>query len=278
MIIKMETRKVMMAAAASLSLFLIAATSLPIYAQMTTNTPEVRKTTTASPAPITITTPPSNTFDSIKHGIRIHYPDGWSVRENNETTTTIAPKQRLPTFELIAVTICPPSEVESHWLLQVLDPATTSEQAREEAKSNLCMVVPDAFNLSYQRDLNKSESTYLNGKQNITIDDYYSYIKEQIETNTVYMNAKINNVTDAVIKVINPNTNQTIRELPAKIIESYAFNTLTNEYQTLLALITVDGVTNTGYKFSEISTEDNRIVKDMQSNRQLIQGFEILEG
>jgi hypothetical protein len=142
----------------------------------------------------------------------------------------------------------------------------------------LCMVVPDAFNLSYQRDLNKSESTYLNGKQNITIDDYYSYIKEQIETNTVYMNAKINNVTDAVIKVINPNTNQTIRELPAKIIESYAFNTLTNEYQTLLELITVDGVTNTGYKFSEISTEDNRIVKDMQSNRQLIQGFEILEG
>jgi hypothetical protein len=190
----------------------------------------------------------------------------------------MAPKQRSVTFELIAVTICTTSEVESHWLLQVLDPATTSEQVRAKAKSNLCMVVPDAFNLSYQRDLNKSESTYLNGKQNITIDDYYPYIKEQIETSTRTMNAKINNVTDAVIKVINPNTNQTVRELPAKIIESYAYNTFTNEYQTLLELVTVDGITNTGYKFSEISTEDNRIVKDMQSNRQLLQGFEILEG
>ena len=125
-------------------------------------------------------------------------------------------------------------------------------------------------------NLNKSESPYLNGKRNITIDDYFAFDKQQYDANTARSDIKIINVTYTVIRVTNPTTNQTVKELPAKIIESVGRNLFTDEYETQMELITVNE--NTGYQFSDINIEDNEVLTDIPLIHLALREFRILQG
>lgn len=213
-----------------------------------------------------------HTFDSKLHGVRVHYSDGWSVYEHTyNSINSSGAVPRSVTQVHLAVAVCPTAQLESHWMLQI-----PSDITPEKLKPALCWVVPDGLSLVYQPNLNKSESPYLNGKQNITIDDYFAFDKQQYDANTARSDIKIINVTDTVIRVTNPTTNQTVRELPAKIIESVGRNLFTDEYETQTELITVNE--NTGYQFSDINIEDNEVLTNIPLIHLALRSFEILEG
>jgi hypothetical protein len=95
----------------------------------------------------------------------------------------------------------------------------------------------------------------------------------------VLRDAKIINVTDTTINVVNPNLTTTtpVRQLPAKIVEIFLFNAIQEEYETEYRLLAVDSETATGYKFYGAQFEDNEIITTVQDQHRLLQGLEILE-
>jgi hypothetical protein len=220
--------------------------------------------------------PLPNTFDSEKYGIRIHYPNGWVVIESStleearSARMTAGPVSTVSPYD-IALAMCPLSQIENNLLYDEIYRRYKLEHtaAINSTMTVLCVATHDGIAVNYKQNLNRSESPFLSGKQNVTLDDYVAYQWGENERSGVLQNARVLNVTDALIKVINSTTNQTVRELPAKIIETFTLNNLSGEYQTLLELLTVNE--NTGYVVQDLNLEDNRILVDLQGEHQLLQ-------
>jgi hypothetical protein len=220
--------------------------------------------------------PLSNTFDSEKYGIRIQYPNGWVVIESSTLEArsapgmTADPNTTISPYD-IALAMCPLSQIENNLLYDEIYGRYKLEHtaAINSTMAVLCVATHDGIAVNYEQNLNRSESPFLSGKQNVTLDDYVAYHKGENEHSGVLQNVRVLNVTDAVIKVINSATNQTVRELPAKIIETFALNKLSGEYQTLLELLTVNE--NTGYVVQDFNLEDNEILVDLPGEHQLLQ-------
>jgi hypothetical protein len=229
--------------------------------------------------------PLSNTFDSEKYGIRIHYPIGWVVIESS----TLEEAQRAPGMTAgpsattvspydIALAMCPLSQIENNLLYDEIYGRYKLEHtaAINSTMTVLCAATHDGIAVNYKQNLNRSESPFLSGKQNVTLDDYVAYHRGENERSRVLQNVRVLNVTDAVINVINSTTNQTVRQLPAKIMETFTLNNLSGEYQTLLELLTVNE--NTGYVAQDFNLEDNKILVDLPGEHQLLQqSVELLE-
>jgi hypothetical protein len=225
-------------------------------------------------------TEPSNTFDNELYGVRVHHPDGWIVLETEGEGGLIsgpADSPRPVTYEMRILAMCPFSYFESGSQLRDFYDLAQRDNSSKDVVSLLCGTLPDGFILAAQPNLNKSESPYLNGKQNITIDDYLAFVRDRDAASMIYSNEKFINITDAVINVTDKATNQTIRQLPAKIVDAFHFAELRGEYETTKQLLVVDGSRAIGYRFYDLTLEDNQIVTDIEEEHRLLQGLELLE-
>jgi hypothetical protein len=166
-------------------------------------------------------------FQSTTDSFRVQVPQGWAIRDLNNTGSVLLEETRQG-YGILA-RLC----TEDQQQQQQLGVATASTDASGSISDNTLSCDPsenDVIHIVRYPDLDtRLLANNVTFDDNMTTDNILSYHLQKLQE-VGYRSMRIVNSSDTTINVANPQTNETIATVPAKLVEmTYSTNFAPNE-------------------------------------------------
>jgi hypothetical protein len=198
--------------------------------------PEAALTIGSQPAAIQRTT---TFFQSTTDSFRLQVPEGWAIRDLNNTDSVLLEETRQG-YGILAQ-LCPDVEQQQQPTLSNVDSSgDTFSSSCEGSENDVIYIVryPDLDN-SLQVGNNVTTTT-----NNNMINDYILLYHLQKLQEVGYRDIEIVNSTDMTVNLTNPQTNEMITTVPAKFVEmTYTTGIAPNETKSGYLISTATNVT-----------------------------------
>src|SRR5215203_801681 len=204
--------------------------------QSLTNQPgeiENGATTTAA------TVPTRTTFQSTNDSFSIQVPDGWIIQDANNTGSALL-EETTRGYGILAQ-LCPQEEQQQQQVAALPDASggSTNNSSSGISTSNSCQGSEEVIHIIRYPNLDTRiqaasnvSTTTTNSNTNMTTDDIQSYHLQKLQE-VGYRSMQIVNTTDTTLNLTNPQTNETITTVPARLVEiAYRTNSAPNETRT----------------------------------------------
>jgi hypothetical protein len=211
--------------AIAIAVILLASNFTIINAQqsLTSQPGEIENGTTTATVP--------TTFQSTTDSFGVHVPEGWVIQDLNNTGSVLLEETRQG-YGILAQ-LCPEDQQQQQ---QQPGVATASTNASGSISDNTLSCDPsenDVIHIIRYPDLDtRLLANNVTFDDNMTTDNILSYHLQKLQE-VGYRSMRIVNSSDATINVANPQTNETIATVPAKLVEmTYSTNFAPNEIRT----------------------------------------------
>jgi PKD repeat protein len=177
-------------------------------------------------------------FQSIEDGIKLKVPEGWIIHDVNNTGSTLS-EESTQGYGILAQLCTEEEEQQQGSSLSNVSGSgdTTNCQG---SKGDIIHIVRY---LNLDTRLPGSNNVTTTNNNNITIDNILLYHMQKLQE-VGYSGIEIVNNTDTTLNVANPQTNETIATVPAKLVEiTYSSNFAPNETRTGSFILTATNVT-----------------------------------
>jgi hypothetical protein len=213
--------------AIAIAVILLASNFTIINAQqsLTSQPGEIENGTTTATVP--------TTFQSTTDSFGVHVPEGWVIQDLNNTGSVLLEETRQG-YGILAQ-LCPEDQQQQQQQQQP-GVATASTNASGSISDNTLSCDPsenDVIHIIRYPDLDtRLLANNVTFDDNMTTDNILSYHLQKLQE-VGYRSMRIVNSSDATINVANPQTNETIATVPAKLVEmTYSTNFAPNEIRT----------------------------------------------
>ena len=214
--------------AIAIAVILLASNFTIINAQqsLTSQPGEIENGTTTATVP--------TTFQSTTDSFGVHVPEGWVIQDLNNTGSVLLEETRQG-YGILAQ-LCPEDQQQQQQQQQQPGVATASTNASGSISDNTLSCDPsenDVIHIIRYPDLDtRLLANNVTFDDNMTTDNILSYHLQKLQE-VGYRSMRIVNSSDATINVANPQTNETIATVPAKLVEmTYSTNFAPNEIRT----------------------------------------------
>jgi hypothetical protein len=167
----------------------------------------------------------ATTFQSTTDSFRVQVPEGWVIRDLNNTDSALLEETRQG-YGILAQ-LCPEQQEQQQGA------ALASSAAGSNTSSSCDPSENDVIHVVRYPDLDiRLLSNNVTFDDNMTIDNILSYHLQKLQE-VGYRSIQLVNSTDMTLNVANPQTNETIATVPAKLVEmTYSTNFAPNETRT----------------------------------------------
>jgi hypothetical protein len=205
---------------------------------------EIENGTTAA---VAATVPATTTFQSTNDSFSIQVPDGWVIHDVNNTGSALL-EETTRGYGVLAQ-LCPEEKEEQQQLQQgaVLPNASggsSINSSSNNSTSNVCQGSEEVIHIIRYPDLEtriqaaNNVTSSSNSSNNMTTGNILTYNIQKLQE-VGYRGIEIVNSTDMTLNLTNPQTNQTIATVPAKLVEmAYSTNSDSNETRTGYFILT----------------------------------------
>ena len=167
-------------------------------------------------------------FQSTTDSFRVHVPEGWAIRDLNNTGSALLEETRQG-YGILAQ-LCPEDQQQQPGV------ATASTNASGSISENTLSCDPsenDVIHIVRYPDLDtRLLANNVTFDDNMTIDNILSYHLQKLQE-VGYRSIQLVNSSDTTLNLTNPQTNETIATVPAKLVEmTYSTNFAPNEIRT----------------------------------------------
>src|SRR5215210_1301147 len=190
----------------------------------------------------TATVPTRTTFQSTNDSFSIQVPDGWIIQDANNAGSALL-EETTRGYGILAQ-LCPQEEQQQQQQQQgaALPDASggsTNNSSSGISTSNSCQGSEEVIHIIRYPNLDTRiqaasnvSTTTTNSNTNMTTDDIQSYHLQKLQE-VGYRSMQIVNTTDTTLNLTNPQTNETITTVPARLVEiAYSTNSAPNETRT----------------------------------------------
>jgi hypothetical protein len=211
--------------AIAIAVILLASNFTIINAQqsLTSQPGEIENGTTTATVP--------TTFQSTTDSFGVHVPEGWVIQDLNNTGSVLLEETRQG-YGILAQ-LCPEDQQQQQ---QQPGVATASTNASGSISDNTLSCDPsenDVIHIVRYPDLDtRLLANNVTFDDNMTTDNILSYHLQKLQE-VGYRSIQLVNSSDTTINVANPQTNETIATVPARLVEmTYSTNFAPNEIRT----------------------------------------------
>src|SRR5215212_1408669 len=200
----------------------------PLQQQQLTNpTGEIRNTTTSAATAAV-------TFQSTSDSFSVQVPDGWIIQDLNNTGSALL-KESSQGFGMIAQ-LCPEGEQQQQQGAALLRNASGgSPNSNISGSGNSCQGAQEVIHIIRYPDL----EARIQPANNVTV--YHLQKLQEVG----YRDIQTVNSTATTVNITNPQTNETIATVPAKLVEiTYSTNSTPNEIRTGYFILTATAATD----------------------------------
>src|SRR5215217_991735 len=185
-------------------------------------------------------TVPTTTFQSTNDSFSIQVPDGWIIQDANNTGSALL-EETTRGYGILAQ-LCPQEEQQQQQGAALPDASggsTNNSSSSGISTSNSCQGSEEVIHIIRYPNLDTRiqaasnvSATTTNSNTNMTTDDIQSYHLQKLQE-VGYRSMQIVNTTDITLNLTNPQTNETIATVPAKLVEmAYSTNFAPDETRT----------------------------------------------
>jgi hypothetical protein len=185
------------------------------------------------------TVPTRTTFQSTNDSFSIQVPDGWIIQDANNTGSALL-EETTRGYGILAQ-LCPQEEQQQQQGAALPDASggSTNNSSSGISTSNSCQGSEEVIHIIRYPNLDTRiqaasnvSTTTTNSNTNMTTDDIQSYHLQKLQE-VGYRSMQIVNTTDITLNLTNPQTNETIATVPARLVEmAYSTNFAPNETRT----------------------------------------------
>src|SRR5215208_3558090 len=185
------------------------------------------------------TVPTRTTFQSTNDSFSIQVPDGWIIQDANNTGSALL-EETTRGYGILAQ-LCPQEEQQQQQGAALPDASggSTNNSSSGISTSNSCQGSEEVIHIIRYPNLDTRiqaasnvSTTTTNSNTNMTTDDIQSYHLQKLQE-VGYRSMQIVNTTDTTLNLTNPQTNETITTVPARLVEiAYSTNAAPNETRT----------------------------------------------
>jgi hypothetical protein len=185
------------------------------------------------------TVPTRTTFQSTNDSFSIQVPDGWIIQDANNTGSALL-EETTRGYGILAQ-LCPQEEQQQQQGAALPDASggSTNNSSSGISTSNSCQGSEEVIHIIRYPNLDTRiqaasnvSTTTTNSNTNMTTDDIQSYHLQKLQE-VGYRSMQIVNTTDTTLNLTNPQTNETIATVPARLVEmAYSTNSAPNETRT----------------------------------------------
>jgi hypothetical protein len=182
-------------------------------------------------------------FQSTTDSFRVQVPEGWAIRDLNNTGSALLEETRQG-YGILAQ-LCPEGEQQEQ---QQQGAAASLTNASRGSSDNTLSCDPsesDVIHIVRYPDLDtRLLSNNVTFDDDMTTDNILSYQLQKLQE-VGYRSIQIINSTDMALNLTNPQTNETIATVPAKLVEmTYSTNFAPNETRTGYLISTATNATD----------------------------------
>jgi hypothetical protein len=164
------------------------------------------------------------TFQSISDGFTLQVPDGWVIQDANNTGSSLEDEIRLG-YGILAQ-LCTEEQQGA-----VLSNASNSRNSNSTINSNSCQgPQEELIHIVRYPDLDAKLVSNNITVNNVTTDNILLYHLQKLQE-VGYRGIQIVNSSDMTLNLTNPQTNQTVATVPAKLVEM-TYNTASTPNET----------------------------------------------
>jgi PKD repeat protein len=177
-------------------------------------------------------------FQSIEDGIRLKVPEDWIIHDVNNTGSTLS-EESTQGYGILAQ-LCTEEEEQQQ--------GSSLSNVSGSGDTAICQgpegdIIHIVRYLDLDTRLQGSNNVTTTNNNNMTIDNILLYHMQKLQE-VGYSGIEIVNSTDTTLNVANPQTNETIATVPAKLVEiTYGTNFAPNETRTGSFILTATNVT-----------------------------------
>src|SRR5829696_4453729 len=185
------------------------------------------------------TVPTRTTFQSTNDSFSIQVPDGWVIQDANNTGSALL-EETTRGYGILAQ-LCPQEGQQQQQGAALSDASggSTNNSSSGISTSNSCQGSEEVIHIIRYPNLDTRiqaasnvSTTTTNSNTNMTTDDIQSYHLQKLQE-VGYRSMQIVNTTDITLNLTNPQTNETIATVPARLVElAYSTNFTPNETRT----------------------------------------------
>src|SRR5215204_3059739 len=185
------------------------------------------------------TVPTRTTFQSTNDSFSIQVPDGWVIQDANNTGSALL-EETTRGYGILAQ-LCPQEGQQQQQGAALSDASggSTNNSSSGISTSNSCQGSEEVIHIIRYPNLDTRiqaasnvSTTTTNSNTNMTTDDIQSYHLQKLQE-VGYRSMQIVNTTDTTLNLTNPQTNETITTVPARLVEiAYRTNSAPNETRT----------------------------------------------
>src|SRR5215211_6304048 len=185
------------------------------------------------------TVPTRTTFQSTNDSFSIQVPDGWIIQDANNTGSALL-EETTRGYGILAQ-LCPQEGQQQQQGAALSDASggSTNNSSSGISTSNSCQGSEEVIHIIRYPNLDTRiqaasnvSTTTTNSNTNMTTDDIQSYHLQKLQE-VGYRSMQIVNTTDTTLNLTNPQTNETITTVPARLVEiAYSTNSAPNETRT----------------------------------------------
>src|SRR5829696_2759500 len=182
------------------------------------------------------TVPTRTTFQSTNDSFSIQVPDGWVIQDANNTGSALL-EETTRGYGILAQ-LCPQEGQQQQQGAALSDASggSTNNSSSGISTSNSCQGSEEVIHIIRYPNLDTRiqaasnvSTTTTNSNTNMTTDDIQSYHLQKLQE-VGYRSMQIVNTTDTTLNLTNPQTNETIATVPARLVEiAYSTNSAPNE-------------------------------------------------
>src|SRR5215204_3575478 len=175
----------------------------------------------------------ATTFQSTNDSFSIQVPDGWVIQDLNNTGSALL-NESSQGYGILAQ-LCPEEEQQGAPPTNNASGGSSTDSTSNSCRGSQEEVIyiiryPD-LDTRIQAASNVT-TTATSGNNNITTDDIQSYHLQKLQE-VGYRSPQILNSTEVRLNLTNPQTNETITTVPARLVEiAYSTNSAPNETRT----------------------------------------------
>src|SRR5215203_4419766 len=185
------------------------------------------------------TVPTRTTFQSTNDSFSIQVPDGWVIQDANNTGSALL-EETTRGYGILAQ-LCPQEGQQQQQGAALSDASggSTNNSSSGISTSNSCQGSEEVIHIIRYPNLDTRiqaasnvSTTTTNSNTNMTTDDIQSYHLQKLQE-VGYRSMQIVNTTDITLNLTNPQTNETIATVPARLVEmAYSTNFAPDETRT----------------------------------------------
>src|SRR5215208_4389362 len=181
------------------------------------------------------TVPTRTTFQSTNDSFSIQVPDGWIIQDLNNTGSALL-EETTRGYGILAQ-LCPQEGQQQQQGAALSDASggSTNNSSSSISTSNSCQGSEEVIHIIRYPNLDtriQAASNVSTTTTNMTTDDIQSYHLQKLQE-VGYRSMQIVNTTDTTLNLTNPQTNETIATVPARLVEmAYSTNFAPNETRT----------------------------------------------